>query len=235
MKNEVLLHQLIMLTNKKKKGKKHFLYGYKYGQTDQKAALETTHSDLSLLFSLLILLLMEPKVVNNNPKMLEKPWLSTALNARSLGLGTETIVFAHGFGTDQSVWDKIIPLLAEDYKVVLFDWPFSGAVDPSLYDPLKYSSMEAFADVLITLMDQMDLKAVNFVGHSMAGMIGCIASIARPDLFKRLILLGASPRSSSFSLTFSYSVFHKKISSLIRDQLFFINISLFACPFTMFF
>lgn len=136
---------------------------------------------------------MEPKG-NNNPKMLEKPWLSTALNARSLGSGTETIVFAHGFGTNQSVWDKITPLLAEDYKVVLFDWPFSGAVDPTLYDPLKYSSMEAFADLLITLMDQMDLKATTFVGHSMSGMIGCIASIARPDLFKTLILLGASPR-----------------------------------------
>ncbi|QCD92139.1 esterase/ lipase [Vigna unguiculata] len=136
---------------------------------------------------------MEPKL-HNNPKMLEKQWLSTALNARTLGLGTETIVFAHGFGTDQSVWDKITPFLAEHYKVVLFDWPFSGAVDPTLYDPFKYSSLEAFADVLVTLMDQMDLKAITFVGHSMSGMIGCIASIARPDLFKRLILLGASPR-----------------------------------------
>jgi len=142
--------------------------------------------------------------------MLEKQWLSTALNARTLGLGTETIVFAHGFGTDQSVWDKITPFLAEHYKVVLFDWPFSGAVDPTLYDPFKYSSMEAFADVLVTLMDQMDLKAITFVGHSMSGMIGCIASIARPDLFKRLILLCASPRSysssSSSSLTLSFSL-----------------------------
>ncbi|XP_047163487.1 strigolactone esterase D14 [Vigna umbellata] len=136
---------------------------------------------------------MEPKL-HNNPKMLEKKWLSTALNARSIGLGTETIVLAHGFGTDQSVWDKITPFLVEHYKVVLFDWPFSGTVDPTLYDPLKYSSLEAFADVLVTLMDQMDLKAITFVGHSMSGMIGCIASIARPDLFKRLILLVASPR-----------------------------------------
>ncbi|CAJ1951847.1 unnamed protein product [Sphenostylis stenocarpa] len=163
------------------------------GEKDQKAAIETTHSALSLRFSLLIFLLMEPKV-NNNPKMLEKQWLCTALNARSLGLGSETIVFAHGYGTDQSVWEKIIPFFAEDYKVVLFDWPFSGAVDPNLYDPFKYSSMEAFADELVTLMDQMDLKAVTFVGHSMSGMIGSIASITRPDLFKRLILLGASPR-----------------------------------------
>ncbi|XP_061366496.1 strigolactone esterase D14 [Gastrolobium bilobum] len=127
--------------------------------------------------------------------MLGQKWLSTALNARTQGSGTEAIVFAHGYGTDQSIWDKITPFFAENYHVVLFDWPFSGAVkDESLYDPVKYSSYEAFADDLITLMDQMDLKDVTFLGHSMSGIIGCLASIKRPELFKRLILLGASPR-----------------------------------------
>ncbi|KAI4347152.1 hypothetical protein L6164_007993 [Bauhinia variegata] len=121
--------------------------------------------------------------------------LSTALNARTLGSGSETIVFAHGFGTDQSIWDKIIPFFAQSYRLVLFDWPFSGAVkDQSLYDPTKYSSYEAFANDLISLMEEMNLKDTIFVGHSMSGMIGCIASIKRPQLFKRLVLLAASPR-----------------------------------------
>jgi len=40
-----------MLTNKKEKKEKNISHmAYKYGQTDEKAALETTHSDLSLLF-----------------------------------------------------------------------------------------------------------------------------------------------------------------------------------------
>ncbi|KAK7314510.1 hypothetical protein VNO77_33036 [Canavalia gladiata] len=130
-----------------------------------------------------------------NPNMLGQKWLPTALNATTQGLDTETILFAHGYGTDQSIWHKITPSLAENYRVILFDWPFSGAIkDPNFYDPLKYSSYEAFADDLVTLMDQMDLKAVTFVGHSMSGMIGCLASIKRPELFKRLVLLCASPR-----------------------------------------
>ena|ERR1044072_1696855 len=135
---------------------------------------------------------MEP---NAKPNMMQKKCLSTCLNTKIEGLGTETLVFAHGYGTDQSLWDKITPFFVENYRVVLFDWPFSGTVeDGTLYDPVKYSSLEAFADDLVTLMDQMDLKAVTFVGHSMSGMIGCLASIKRPHLFKRLILLGASPR-----------------------------------------
>ncbi|KAE9586034.1 putative alpha/Beta hydrolase [Lupinus albus] len=127
--------------------------------------------------------------------MLPENSLSTVLNARTKGHGTETIVFAHGYGTDQSIWDKITPFFVENYNVVLFDWSFSGAVkDKSLYDSMKYSSFEAFADDLVTLLGQMELENVTFVGHSMSGMIGCIASIKSPHLFKRLILLGASPR-----------------------------------------
>ncbi|XVF49229.1 hypothetical protein PTKIN_Ptkin03bG0251800 [Pterospermum kingtungense] len=127
--------------------------------------------------------------------MQETSLKAAAMNARTIGSGSETMVLAHGFGADQSVWDKILPYLTQHYQVVVFDWTFSGAVkDPNLFDPLKYTSYDAFANDLIALMDELDLKSSVFVGHSMSGMIGCIASIKRPELFKRLILVGASPR-----------------------------------------
>lgn len=121
--------------------------------------------------------------------------LSSALNARIFGSGDQTVILAHGYGGDQSVWDKIVPHLAQRYQVVVFDWNFSGAIkDPNLFDPVKYSSYEAFASDLITLVDEMSLTSPVFIGHSMSGMVGCIASTKRPQLFKRLVLLGASPR-----------------------------------------
>uniref|UniRef100_A0A2N9H195 AB hydrolase-1 domain-containing protein n=1 Tax=Fagus sylvatica TaxID=28930 RepID=A0A2N9H195_FAGSY len=121
--------------------------------------------------------------------------LSTAMNTKIIGSGSEVIVLAHGFGGDQSVWEKIVPQLSQHYRVLVFDWTFSGAVkDPNLFDPVKYSSYDAFASDLIALVDEMNLQSLVFVGHSMSGMIGCIASIKRPELFKRLILIGASPR-----------------------------------------
>ncbi|XWS17218.1 hypothetical protein CRYUN_Cryun33cG0049400 [Craigia yunnanensis] len=121
--------------------------------------------------------------------------LQEAMNARIIGSGSETMVLAHGFGADQSVWDKVLPYLTQHYQVVVFDWTFAGAVkDPNLFDPLKYTSYDAFANDLIALMDELDLKSSVFVGHSMSGMIGCIASIKRPELFNWLILVVASPR-----------------------------------------
>ncbi|KAI3694784.1 hypothetical protein L1987_77764 [Smallanthus sonchifolius] len=122
--------------------------------------------------------------------------LSTAMNARIIGSGKETMVLAHGFGGDQSVWDKLLPVLIQTYQVVLFDWCFSGAIkEPNtLYDPTKYTSYNAFSDDLISLLQELNLSPTVFVGHSMSAMIGCIASIKNPNLFKKLILVGASPR-----------------------------------------
>ncbi|VFQ98477.1 unnamed protein product [Cuscuta campestris] len=122
---------------------------------------------------------------------------SLPMNARTIGSGEQTVILAHGYGGDQSVWDKVVPKLGESYKVVLFDWCFSGAIkDGNLqqFDAIKYSSYEAFADDLVKLLEELNSKSCVFVGHSMSGIIGCIASVKRPDLFNKLILVASSPR-----------------------------------------
>ncbi|XP_073062558.1 strigolactone esterase D14-like [Primulina eburnea] len=127
--------------------------------------------------------------------MVIQEYLPTAMNAKMVGSGEHTVVLAHGYGADHSVWDKILPHLAQNYRVLVFDWCFSGAAkDPNLYDSIRYGSYDDFADDLIGLVDEMELKTTVFIGHSMSGMVGCIASIKRPDLFQRLLLVGATPR-----------------------------------------
>ncbi|XP_010513427.1 PREDICTED: probable esterase KAI2 [Camelina sativa] len=121
--------------------------------------------------------------------------LASAMNAKIIGSGEKSMVLAHGFGGDQSIWDKMIPVLSESFKVLVFDWLFSGTVkDQTLYDPSKYNSFDAFSDDLIALMEELEFGPVVFVGHSMSGMVGCAASIKRPDLFTNILLIGASPR-----------------------------------------
>ncbi|KAD3067910.1 hypothetical protein E3N88_35790 [Mikania micrantha] len=128
--------------------------------------------------------------------VISKVGLSTAMNARIIGSGKETVVLAHGFGGDQSIWEKVVPELSQTYKVVVFDWSFSGSIkEPNtLFDPAKYCCYEAFSDDLIALLEELKLDSVVFVGHSMSGMIGCIASINKPHLFEKLVLVGSSPR-----------------------------------------
>ncbi|CAM0953313.1 unnamed protein product [Alopecurus aequalis] len=112
-------------------------------------------------------------------------------NAREVvvGEGAVTVVLAHGYGVSQASWDKIIPSISHVGKVLLFDWDFAaGAIEEGDF---KFGR---FADDLIALMDEREVRGAVFVGHSMSAMVGCIASARRPNLFAHLVLLCASPR-----------------------------------------
>ena len=51
------------------------------------------------------------------------------------------MVFAHGFGCDQSMWRHITPAFENDYKIVLFDLVGSGRSDLKAYDHPKYGTL----------------------------------------------------------------------------------------------
>lgn len=127
--------------------------------------------------------------------------IARALNANVYGNGTQTVVLAHGFGTDQTVWQYLIPYLVCYFKVVVFDLVFSANVDSKLYNETRYSDFNGYADDLTCLLDELKVKNSIYVGHSMSAMIGCIASIKRPELFQHLVLLSGSPRWFSLSLS----------------------------------
>lgn len=123
-----------------------------------------------------------------------------ALNANFYGNGTQTLVLAHGFGTDQTVWHYLIPFLACYFKVLVFDLAFTPNVNSTLYDPNKYSTFDGYAQDLVCLLDELNLKKTIYVGHSMSAMIGCLAATKKPQLFQHLVLLNGSPRYHSLSI-----------------------------------
>lgn len=117
----------------------------------------------------------------------------TRNNVKRSGNGKQTIMFAHGYGCDQNMWRFITPAFEKDYDIIIFDHVGSGKSDESAYDFEKYSSLSGYADDIIELCDELHLKNVIFVGHSVSSMIGVLVSAKRPDLFKDLIMIGPSP------------------------------------------
>jgi len=104
------------------------------------------------------------------------------------------MLFAHGFGCDQSMWRLIAPAFARDYRTVLFDHVGAGKSDLASYSRIKYSSLSGYADDILEICDELALSNVVFVGHSVSAMIGVLAAIKQPDRFDRLVLIGPSPR-----------------------------------------
>ncbi|PKA84342.1 sigma-B regulation protein RsbQ [Ulvibacter sp. MAR_2010_11] len=115
-------------------------------------------------------------------------------NINILGSGFQPMVFAHGYGCDQNMWRFVYPHFEDDYKIVLFDYIGAGKSDIKSYSAQKYSTLQAYADDVISICEFLKLEDVIFIGHSVSAMIGVLAANTAPTLFSKLIMLGPSPR-----------------------------------------
>lgn len=109
------------------------------------------------------------------------------------GHGKKTLLFAHGFGCDQNMWRYVVPAFLNDYKIVLFDHVGAGNSDLTAYDFNKYDKLEGYAQDIIDICRQLDLKDVILVGHSVSSVIGIITVLMEPGRFHSLIMVGPSP------------------------------------------
>ena len=121
---------------------------------------------------------------------------STQRNAVTLtGNATgQAIMFAHGYGCDQNMWRLVTPAFAPAYRIVLFDHVGNGKSDLSAYDEKQYSTLDGYADDILEIVHDHDLRDVIFVGHSVSAMIGVLAAVREPERFAKLVLIGPSPR-----------------------------------------
>jgi sigma-B regulation protein RsbQ len=110
------------------------------------------------------------------------------------GRGTRTLLFAHGYGCDQNMWRFVAPAFEDDYRVVLFDHVGAGKSDIRAFDKARYSTLAGYAQDVLEICDELLLRDVTFVGHSVSSMIGVLAAGQRPELFHSLVLVGPSPR-----------------------------------------
>jgi sigma-B regulation protein RsbQ len=104
------------------------------------------------------------------------------------------MVFAHGFGCDQNMWRFVAPSFESTFRTILFDHVGAGGSDLSAYEPAKYATLSGYADDVVEIARELDLKDAVFVGHSVSAMIGVLASLKVPGLFESLVLIGPSPR-----------------------------------------
>lgn len=104
------------------------------------------------------------------------------------------MVFAHGFGCDQSLWRFVAPAFEADHRVITFDYVGAGASDRAAYDPKRYASLDGYADDILAICRALDLRDTVLVGHSVSATIAMLAAIAEPGRFDDLVLITPSPR-----------------------------------------
>lgn len=151
-----------------------------------------------------------------------------------MGSGEETMVFAHGFGCDQSMWRFIVPAFEKRFQIVLFDHIGSGNSDLGSYDSRKYSSLDGYADDIIEIVRTLNLKKVTVVGHSVSATISALAAKKAPELFSRLILLVPSACYVNYPPEYMGGFAREDLDSLLDlMQKNFIGWSSFLAPVIM--
>ena len=107
-----------------------------------------------------------------------------------------TIVFVHGLGTEQSVWQHVSALLNGSFRKIAFDHVGATAANRAVFfaNQARYLGLSGYVDDLVDVCDSVALeKPVIFIGHSLGAMVCLLATLRRPQLCGKLVLIGASP------------------------------------------
>lgn len=77
------------------------------------------------------------------------------------------MILIHGFAGSKKYWDKIIPLLTDENRVIAMDLPGHGESGMSK----ERYSIEDMAETIKELMDHLEVDKVTLFGHSLGGYI----------------------------------------------------------------
>jgi len=120
-------------------------------------------------------------------KRLEKKSVkANKLTISYLDQGTgDVIVLLHGLCFDSTIWKKVIPELALNYRVIAPD--LRGHGQSSV--PAPPYSIEQMADDIISLLDALEIEKAAIFGHSLGGYITLAIAEKYPDRLSALSLV----------------------------------------------
>ena len=95
------------------------------------------------------------------------------------------LVLIHGLGSDHTVWEGIVPLLKNNYRVLALDLRGHGM---STKTPGPYS-IELFSHDLNQFLESLDIDQAHFVGHSMGGTILLEMALTHSEKIRSLTLI----------------------------------------------
>ena len=102
------------------------------------------------------------------------------------GEGSQALVLLHGFADNNATWNRVVPRLAVDHKVIAIDLPGFGATTRPWTRPL----LPCYVDVVRDVLDAEGVSApVSLMGNSMGAVISLLFAGKYPERADRIVLI----------------------------------------------
>ncbi len=105
-----------------------------------------------------------------------------------------TLLLIHGGGAGADAWGNwrgCIPLYSKDFHVVAVDMVGFGRTDKP--DPAHFGYSQEDRNVhMAAFIEKLGVGAVNLIGNSMGGATTLGVAMRRPDLVRRMVLMGSA-------------------------------------------
>jgi pimeloyl-ACP methyl ester carboxylesterase len=129
-----------------------------------------------------------------------------------------SLVFLHGFGGGSSAyeWSKVYPAFAADYRILAPDLIGWGRSD----HPERNYQVDDYIQTIIEFLEKTGDRPTTVIASSLTAAITIRAAIARPELFKSLIL--TTPAGlSDFGEDYRNNFFAQIVKTPILDRFFY--------------
>jgi pimeloyl-ACP methyl ester carboxylesterase len=124
----------------------------------------------------------------------------------------DPLILQHGWPQHWLAWRKLIPALAERYRVICPDLRGHGWTDA----PPNGYEKEQLASDLLALLDGLGLERVRLAGHDWGGFAGFLAALRAPERFERFCCLSITTpwlRVSRSPASFARTAYQPLIAS----------------------
>jgi pimeloyl-ACP methyl ester carboxylesterase len=98
----------------------------------------------------------------------------------------EPLLFVHGALVSGTLWRKVVPRLAKDFRCIVPDWPLGAHETP--LPPSADVSPPALARMIVDFMDALGLESATLVGNDTGGALCQLVAAEHPDRVARLVL-----------------------------------------------
>ncbi|WP_449345098.1 alpha/beta fold hydrolase, partial [Streptomyces narbonensis] len=99
------------------------------------------------------------------------------------------LVLGPSLGTTWHMWDRQIPELTREWRVVRFDLPGHGGAPAE-----PFTSVAELGDRLLATLDAIGVQRFGYAGCSLGGAVGLDLALRAPQRVASLALVATSPR-----------------------------------------